>query len=208
VKALTDWQLRGEYMESCNCDYLCPCIYTNPQEAATNDNCTALMVYRIDDGQYGETKLDGLHFALVIRSGPVMADGDWIFGCVADDSATPDQKTALEEILSGNAGGTLAALHQNVVGDFRGVTFAPITFGMDGIKRETNIPDILSFAITGVTSRMNPDAVLAIDNTSHPANTRLSLARASHMHIQAFGLDLEIAGAGNNGHFAPFDWHN
>ena len=27
----SDWQISGEYMESCNCDYLCPCIYTNPQ---------------------------------------------------------------------------------------------------------------------------------------------------------------------------------
>ena len=27
----TNWQISGEYMESCNCDYLCPCIYTNPQ---------------------------------------------------------------------------------------------------------------------------------------------------------------------------------
>ena len=25
------WELSGEYMESCNCDYLCPCIFTNPQ---------------------------------------------------------------------------------------------------------------------------------------------------------------------------------
>jgi hypothetical protein len=25
------WELSGQYMESCNCDYLCPCIYTNPQ---------------------------------------------------------------------------------------------------------------------------------------------------------------------------------
>jgi len=23
------WELSGEYMESCNCDYLCPCIFTN-----------------------------------------------------------------------------------------------------------------------------------------------------------------------------------
>ena len=30
-----EWSLRGEYMESCNCDYLCPCIYTNPQGPAT-----------------------------------------------------------------------------------------------------------------------------------------------------------------------------
>ena len=36
------WELSGQYMESCNCDYLCPCIYTNPQEAATHDHCYAL----------------------------------------------------------------------------------------------------------------------------------------------------------------------
>jgi len=23
------WEISGEYMESCNCDYLCPCIFTN-----------------------------------------------------------------------------------------------------------------------------------------------------------------------------------
>ncbi len=27
--AETNWKLTGEYMESCNCDYLCPCIFTN-----------------------------------------------------------------------------------------------------------------------------------------------------------------------------------
>ena len=43
------WSLSGEYMESCNCDYLCPCIYTNPQEEATHDHCIAVMVFRIDD---------------------------------------------------------------------------------------------------------------------------------------------------------------
>jgi hypothetical protein len=43
------WTMRGEYMESCNCDYLCPCIYTNPQGPATNDHCTAAMVFRIDE---------------------------------------------------------------------------------------------------------------------------------------------------------------
>ena len=63
-----EWTLRGEYMESCNCDYLCPCIYTNPQGAATNDDCTAVMVFRIDDGRSGPLRLDGLSFALVIRS--------------------------------------------------------------------------------------------------------------------------------------------
>ena len=86
------WTMRGEYMESCNCDYLCPCIYTNPQGPVTYDDCTAALVFRIDQGRCGETSLDGLKFALVIRSGKVMADGNWIFGGVVDERAEEAQR--------------------------------------------------------------------------------------------------------------------
>ena len=55
------WSLRGEYMESCNCDYLCPCIYTNPQEAATHDHCTAVMVFRIDEAISARPSWTGLN---------------------------------------------------------------------------------------------------------------------------------------------------
>ena len=89
------WTLCGQYMESCNCDYLCPCIYTNPQGPATHDHCYAMMVYRIDKGRVGEVTLDELPFAFVIRSGKVMADGGWIFACVVDEAADEAQRAAL-----------------------------------------------------------------------------------------------------------------
>ena len=72
------WTMRGEYMESCNCDYLCPCIYTNPQGPATHDHCIAVMAFRVDEGSFGAVDLAGRKFALLIRSGRVMADGNWL----------------------------------------------------------------------------------------------------------------------------------
>ena len=71
------WAIRGEYMESCNCDYLCPCIYTNPQGPVTYDNCYAVLVFRIDDGDFDGTRLDGCKFAFVLRSGKVRPS--WAF---------------------------------------------------------------------------------------------------------------------------------
>ena len=103
--AETKWSIRGEYMESCNCEYLCPCIYTNPQGPATHDHCIAAMVFRIDEGNSGDTRLDGLKFALVIRSGRVMADGNWVFAGVVDESADDAQRRALAAIVGGEAGG-------------------------------------------------------------------------------------------------------
>jgi hypothetical protein len=203
---MANWKISGEYMESCNCDYLCPCIYTNPQEGATHDQCTALMVYRIDEGRSGDVTLDGLKFALVIRSGKVMADGDWIFGCVVDERADAAQRAALSAIVSGEAGGTPSVIRDNLVSDFRGVAYKPIEFTADGLKRSTMIPDILAYEIEGVASRNGSGEPLYIDNTGHPANRRLALARSKETHVHGFGLDMDMQGIGNNGHYAPFSW--
>ncbi|MEJ2374015.1 MAG: DUF1326 domain-containing protein [Pseudolabrys sp.] len=200
------WQISGEYMESCNCDYLCPCIYTNPQGEATLDNCTAVMAFRTDKGRSGGVNLDGLAFALLIRSRRVMADGDWAFACVVDERADAAQRAALSAIVSGEAGGTPGMIRSALVSDFRGVAFKPIDFRMDGLKRSVSIPGALSFEIEGVASRNRSGEPFYIDNTAHPANTRLALARAKRLNVEGFGLDLAMVGKGNNGHFAPFAW--
>jgi hypothetical protein len=201
-----EWTMLGEYMESCNCDYLCPCVYTNPQGPVTYDHCTAALVFRIDAGSYGDTKLDGLKFALLIRSGKVMADGNWVFAGVVDERANAAQRQALTTIVSGKAGGPPGFIRENLVGDFRGVEFKSIEFNLDGLKRSTVIGNAVSFEIEGVAARNRPGEPLYIDNTAHPANRRLALARSKETHIHGFGLDMDIVGKGNNGHFARFAW--
>jgi GMP synthase-like glutamine amidotransferase len=57
--AQQQWTMLGEYMESCNCDYLCPCVYTNPQGPVHHDHCTAALVLRTDADSYGDIKLHG-----------------------------------------------------------------------------------------------------------------------------------------------------
>jgi hypothetical protein len=202
----TTWQLSGEYMESCDCDYLCPCIYTNPQGEATHDHCTAIMAFRVDKGRSGGVDLGGLCFALVIRSGKVMADGNWVFACVVDERANEAQRQALTAIVSGQAGGPPGMIRANLVGDFRGVAFKPIDFRLSGLRRGVSIPDVVSFEIEGVASRNRSGEPYYLDNTGHPASRRLALARASALHVQGFGLSLDMVGKGNNGHFAPFAW--
>ena len=205
--AETKWAVRGEYMESCNCDYLCPCVYTNPQGPVTYDHCTAVLVFRIDDGDFGGLRLDGLKFAFVLRSGKVMADGNWIFGVVVDDAADGAQRAALTRLAGGEAGGTPGLIRTNLVGDFRGVEYRPITFEMAGLARRAAVPGLFAFEIEGVASRNRSGEPFYIDNTAHPANRRLALARAKDLQVHGFGLDLDLAERGNNGHFATFAWN-
>src|SRR5207244_4107668 len=151
--AETKWSIRGEYMESCNCDYLCPCVYTNPQGPVTYDHCTAVLVFRIDDGNFGGVRLDGLKFAFVLRSGKVMADGNWIFAVVVDDAADASQRTALAQLAGGEAGGTPGVIRTNLVSDFRGVEYQPIEFTMAGLTRRAAVPGLFAFEIEAVASR-------------------------------------------------------
>ncbi|MCB9928607.1 MAG: DUF1326 domain-containing protein [Alphaproteobacteria bacterium] len=199
------WTIKGEYMESCNCDYLCPCIYTNPQGPATRDHCTALLIFRVDEGQADGVDLAGSKFALIFKTGRVMADGDWTYAAVIDP-ASDAQAAALEAIAGGKAGGVPQHVCDGLVSEHRGVQRAPIAFTVDGLARSVEIPGVLSFAIKGVEPRIAPGEAMHIDHTSHPANRRLALAQASHMRISAFGIAETLEGQGNNGHFAPFAW--
>src|SRR5438046_9298287 len=90
----TKWSIRGEYMESCNCDYLCPCVYTNPQGPVTYDHCTAVLVFRIDQGDSSGLPLDGCKFAFVLRCGQILADGNWLCAGVKVHGAGDPQRDA------------------------------------------------------------------------------------------------------------------
>ena len=72
----------------------------------------------------------------------------------------------------------------------------------------TSLSGALDQAVDGVSSATRPGEPLFIDNTLHPANTRLALGRATQSHLHVFGLDWDETSGHNNGHFAPFHWQS
>jgi hypothetical protein len=202
--AATPWQLRGQYFETCSCDYLCPCVSSNLAAAPSKGGCTFAMVYHVEQGRYGSTGLDDLNFAIVGYTPGAMAAGDWSVGLIADDRASADQQQALLAIVSGQAGGPLANLSP-LIGKFLGVEAHPIQFQGGGLRWSATIPGRLDQATAGVVGSV-PDEAICVDNTLHPANARLALARAERSHLHAFGLDWDDDSGQNNGHYAPFQW--
>lgn len=201
----TAWTIQGEYLEACSCRYLCPCITSNATAPASEEFCKFAMTYRIDAGRYGAVDLAGVTFAVVAQSKAVMAAGGWIVGVIVDDRASAQQADAITAIASGGAGGPLAALAP-LIGEFRGVERHPIRFDQEGNRRAVTIAGILEQAVEGVPSVSMSGECLAIDNTFHPANRRLTLATAVKNLINCFGIRWDDAGSSRNGHLAPFAW--
>jgi hypothetical protein len=199
------WSATGEYFESCSCDFLCPCLPSALTAPPTKGSCTAVLIFHVDRGRYGSTTLDGLNFAVALRTPGPMIEGNWEVGIITDERGTAEQREALAAIASGQGGGPMANLGP-LVGKVLGVEAHPIRFEHDGMRWSASIPGMLEDAIEGVPGA-NPDEPMYIENAGHPANTRLALAKSSRSHLNAFGLRWDDESGQNNGHFAPFAWN-
>ncbi len=201
------WRLEGEWFETCNCEYLCPCIITHMQAQPTEGDCIVAGVYHIDKGKFGDVSLDGLSFVTVIRTPGPMAEGNWTVGAIIDEQANDAQREALSAVVSGKAGGPPDRLNM-LMREFAGIEFAPIKFEIDGTRRSVSVPGLLDQAVEAVTGTPRPEEPIYLDNVGHPAGPRLALAKAVRSHLSAFGLKWDDASGKNNGHFTHFAWQS
>ncbi len=201
----TQWAVKGEYMEACSCDFLCPCIIKNMALPATHDFCKVALTFEITAGRFGDVVLDGVRFTMFAQSEAVMSSGNWIGGLVIDSRASDAQACAVGTIASAAGNGPLA-MFSPLIADFRGVERALIEYDRDGGSHTVRIGGMLDQSVTGVASMTAPGQCIVIDNTAHPVNKRLNLATAVRNVIDAFGILWRDTSGRTNGHFAPFDW--
>ena len=206
--ATATWRIKGEYLENCNCEVLCPCLL-GPRNAhggaaarPTEGHCDVPLVFQIQSGRYGDTSLDGTHAALVFYTPGPMGDGNWTVGTYVDARASAEQQAAIERIFTGQAGGVLGALGA-LVSTRLPTRHSLIEFGMEGRRRWARIGDVLDVEIEGIAGRA-PSSEAWIDNVRHPVASRLAAARATRSSYRDHGVAWD--NTGRNGHYASFEW--
>ena len=202
---MAQWKIEGQYMETCNCTFLCPCITSNLQAAPTEGDCKAAIAMKIDSGQKDGVKLDGLSFIVLMRAPGPMFEGNIKVGLIIDDKANAAQTEAISAIASGAAGGPMANLAP-LVSEVAGIEKRPISFAANGMNFAVKAGDLIDQAIAGVASMTDATEPIYVDNTAHPANKRLALAKATKSVFNAFGITWKDETGTRNGHFAPFSW--
>jgi hypothetical protein len=160
---------------------------------------------RIDKGTKDGVKLDGLSFIVMLHSPGAMSDGNITVGLIIDQAASDAQAEAISAIATGAAGGPMAALGP-LVGKMAGVERRPIQFKTDGLNYAVRADDLVDQACEGIPSVANPNEAICLDNTAHPVNPRVSVAKATRSSFHVFGIDWNDSTGTRNGHFAPFSW--
>lgn len=192
------WKLAGSYFEACNCDAACPCVFLGPP---TQDDCTVLVAWHIDQGHFGPTSLDGLNTALAAHAPGHMLQTRWRVALYLDQRATEEQRALLTRIFAGQAGGHFANLGA-CIGEVLGVKAVPIDYAAEGRRRSMAISGVADMDIEAVPGQNGAEVTVANPPFCVVPGIPSVVAKSKRLSYRDFGLQWEITD--KNGFYSPF----
>jgi len=197
------WELEGRYVENCSCDVICPCTWSNLARPATNDDCRAVLAFRVERGAIEGVDVTGRTVVLVILTPKLMVDGNWQAGLLIDQDASDEQIALLTKVFTGELGGPMAGLAP-LITEFLGAERAPIVLdvGADGWSLRVGDATELDGAL--VRGPDSNEAVTVTGIVAHPAGPTLTVTPSTSIRWSLHGI--EYSGADRSGFTAPFSW--
>jgi len=196
-----NWWANGLLFENCNCQLVCP-GHVHFSQFCTHERCIGYWAIRIDGGQSGNVALAGLKAVIAYTSPQHMIEGGWTEVIIIDDAASPEQRTALEAILSGRAGGPWAVLGR-FVSTRLDTRFLPIEFAEDDTSKKARIPGLLEAVITHIRGkdRSKPVKFENIFNQIHASTQVLAIGNTEYND----GV-IKIRNEKTHGLYSHFEW--
>ena len=138
------WSLEADYLQACNCDYDCPCELSAPP---TRGFCEGMGAWRINRGQFGDVKLDGLGFAFAARWPKAIHEGNGTVQLFFDERANPQQRDALLQIATGQQGGLPFEIIVTTFSKVQEPMFVPIQFHFNGRDSSVKVGKAMEVAV-------------------------------------------------------------
>ena len=100
---MAGWRVAGSYLESCNCEAICPCrrIDGTAGGRSTSGICLGALSWQIEEGQAEVVDLAGLGVVLATRYSDDEEGSPWSFVVYVDERGDQAQREALEAIFTG-----------------------------------------------------------------------------------------------------------
>jgi len=147
------WSMKGKHIKNCNCAFGCPCDFNAPP---THGPCEGMVGMHIDEGHFGDVRLDGLRWAAVYRWPGALHEGNGTLQAIVDERADEKQREALLTILSGQeqVEGTFFWIISMIVSNMLEPKFMPIDFecDVDGRTAHVAVPGIFETTSEPITN--------------------------------------------------------
>jgi hypothetical protein len=148
------WHIEGKYVEYCSCDAGCPCESMAPP---TRGHCNGLLAFEIEEGYFGDVRLDGVTFAATYFFPRAIHHGGGHMQPILSDQSSEEQRGAIFTILSGEGQpvGTIFNIFSIIIETIHDPLFLPIGFEWD-VKKRTCKVDIPGVARAETAPILNP----------------------------------------------------
>ncbi|MFL5238497.1 MAG: DUF1326 domain-containing protein [Rhizomicrobium sp.] len=136
---MTDWEIKGRELVNCTCTYGCNCQFNGLPDKG---HCHAVAGIQIEEGHYGDTKLDGLRIAAIFKWPGPIHEGKGEAIAFVDEGADENQRSALLKIMTGqdtDPFATMFAVYAATVSKMNSPVFTKIEFDVDVDARRGRI---------------------------------------------------------------------
>ncbi len=207
---MTPWEIRAKEFSNCNCAYGCPCQFN---ALPTKGYCEAVVAMEIEEGHYGDVKVDSLRMGGIYQWPGAVHEGRGKWQPFIDVRADENQREALLKIMSGqdtDPMATMFAVYFSTLEKVYDPIFAPIEFEVDveGRKGRYVVPGLVETRgepiknpVTGAEHRARIDlphgfeyeiAEIGSGTTKTQGNIKLDLKSSygqfAHLHLNNHGV--------------------
>lgn len=187
-----EYSIKGEAFEGCECESVCPCIWTKD---ATFTECRGTMGLAIREGTIGKVDVSGLAFAMTLTKtdkNMLRGLGKWHGALYVPEKAGAEQRKAIEAFFRARFGPAFAEISVKTV---------PIEVKIDGDHRELTVGSLATVKITGV--RTPQGKVTVIENPPFSLYPKLHVAKAE---VNTYNDGSTWDFAGHNAFYGPFEF--
>lgn len=201
-----DWRFRGVELVTCNCDFSCPCQFN---ALPTHGDCRAAAAYRIDEGHFGETSLDGVAFVGLWAWPGAIHEGRGEAQLIVDERASPEQRKAVEALFNGEEtepGATIFNVFTNVIDTYHEPLYRKVEFEAD-VEARTG-----RFSVPGLIEGDSEPIKNPV--TGEPHRVRVTLPHGFEYHeaeyassrVETAESTIALNWADAHAHFAHLVW--
>ena len=202
------WHVKGDWFDVCRCRVPCACTFA---QAPDEGECEGILAWHINEGNYGDVKLDDLNVV-----GIAGFEGNIWFGeaknsragFFIDERADDSQREALQMIFGGQAGGWPAGFAE-LIEDVLGIESAPIKVSIDSELKSwsVEVPGKAKGRAEALVGPTSPEVAVTVHNAPGaevgPGQVA-TYGTATEDEVDAFGFKFSWPGRSSK-HF-PFDW--
>ena len=195
------WWAKGLLFENCNCQVVCP-GHVHFSNKCTHERCIGYWAIRFDEGSYGDVDLAGVTAVVGYDSPDHMISGGWTESVIIDTHASSAQRAAVEDILTGRAGGPWEVLGRFVERRLPTRTLPIEITDEDAVKRVV-IEGLLESTIENIRGRdrSQPVSFKNMFNQIH-ASTQV-IARGDTVYDDG---EIVVKNEGTHALHSNFDW--